>query len=212
MSTSGSVRTSASHATAPRKGRQDVGAFREASQPVGGTRAHSLDVHVGHPWPPFTARARRFALQAALAFGARSWARAPPTSSNVVRTWKPGAEATGPAESWTPHPLQPTLTASRRQDDLHHAPLENQHSRLASCPLLTAKTAMDGVFAIKLSRGGARVVSAASGRCPCHLAGRSLRTSCPSLTRRKLRFAIPAALSFQRRSIGMGNAPHPFNP
>ena len=75
-----------SHATAPRKGRQDVGAFREASQPVGGTRAHSLDVHVGHPWPPFTARARRFALQAALASGARSWARAPPTSSNVVRT------------------------------------------------------------------------------------------------------------------------------
>ena len=123
MSTSGWSRTSASHASAPRKGRQDVGSFREASQPVGGTRAHSLDVHVGHPWPPFTARARRFALQAALAFGARSWARAPPTSSNVVRTWKPGAEATGPAESWTPHPLQPTLTASRRQD------VANEHQR-----------------------------------------------------------------------------------
>ena len=34
--------------------------------------------------------------------------------------------------------------------------------------------------------------------------------SWPSLTRRKLRFAILAALSFQRRSIGMGNAPHPY--
>ena len=50
-----------------------------------------------------------------------------------------------------------------------------------------------------------------SGRCPCHLAGRSFRTSCPSLTRRKLRFAIPAPLSFQRRSIGMGNDPHLFD-
>jgi hypothetical protein len=105
-----------SHATAPRKGRQDVGAFREASQPVGGTRAHSLDVHVGHPWPPFTARARRFALQAALASGARSWARAPPTSSNVVRTWKPGAEATGPAARVAWRPQLPSPTATRRQD------------------------------------------------------------------------------------------------
>jgi hypothetical protein len=54
------------------------------------------------------------------------------------------------------------------------------------------------------------VVVEASGRCPCHLAGRSLRPSWPSLTRRKLHFAIPATLSFQHRSIGMGNAPHPF--
>ena len=97
MSTHGSVRTLASHASAPRKVGQEARAFREASQPVGGTRAHSLDVHVGHPWPPFTARPRRFALRATLASGARSWARSPPTSSNVVRIWKPGAEATGPA-------------------------------------------------------------------------------------------------------------------
>ena len=52
------------------------------------------------------------------------------------------------------------------------------------------------------------VISDAPGRCQCHLDGRSFRASCPPLTRRKLCFAILAAVSFQRRSIGMGNAPH----
>jgi len=37
---------------------------------------------------------------------------------------------------------------------------------------------------------------------PCHLAGRSLRASCPSVARWKSRFGILPALGFQRRSIG----------
>ena len=41
--------------------------------------------------------------------------------------------------------------------------------------------------------------------CPCHLAGRSLRPSRPSLARRKPHSAILAALGFLRRSIGTGN-------
>ena len=63
----------------------------------------------------------------------------------------------------------------------------------------------------RLLRGSPWVDSAPPGRCPCHLAGRSFRASCPPLTRRKLRFAIQASLSFRRRSIGRGNAPRPSN-
>jgi hypothetical protein len=48
-----------------------------------------------------------------------------------------------------------------------------------------------------------RFVSKAPGLGPCHLAGSSLRASCPPLSRRKLRFAILALLSFRCRSIDM---------
>jgi len=41
--------------------------------------------------------------------------------------------------------------------------------------------------------------------CPRHLAGRSLRASCPPLTRRKPHFALQAPLGFLRRSIGTGS-------
>ena len=46
--------------------------------------------------------------------------------------------------------------------------------------------------------------------CPCHLAGRSLRASCPALTRRKPRFALQASLGFLRRSIGTGSPSRPL--
>ena len=46
--------------------------------------------------------------------------------------------------------------------------------------------------------------------CPCHLAGRSLRASCPPLTRRKPRFALQASLGFLRRSIGTGSPSQPL--
>ncbi|GEM_PF-1617523 len=48
--------------------------------------------------------------------------------------------------------------------------------------------------AMRVARGG-----------PCHIAGRSLQASCPSLTRWSLRFAILAALGLQRRLHDTGN-------
>ena len=57
--------------------------------------------------------------------------------------------------------------------------------------------------ALSLDACGASCVRARD--CPCHLAGRSLRASCPPVARRKPRFAILAALGFLRRSIGTGN-------
>ena len=55
------------------------------------------------------------------------------------------------------------------------------------------------------------VVSKATEHCPGHLAGRLLRPSWPSLTRRKLHYTIWAVLSFRRRSIGRGCAACPLN-
>ena len=63
--------------------------------------------------------------------------------------------------------------------------------------------------AYPLAPCGAPWVTQARGR-PCRLAGRSLRASCPPVTRCWPRFAILAALGHQRRSIGRGD-PEPSN-
>ena len=61
----------------------------------------------------------------------------------------------------------------------------------------------DGVF---ISRAQKMIRRRAWARgCPYPVAGRSLRASCPPLTRRKPRFALTASLGFLRRSIGTGS-------
>jgi|GEM_PF-1778336 len=117
MSISKSVRTLASHACAPGKPGRKPGlsvkpAGREYPCPLAGRSRRPS-------WPPFTARPLRFALLASLASGARSWARASPTSSTMGRCRNPGTEVNGPARRLVPRPRPPpSLPAGDRMSPM----------------------------------------------------------------------------------------------
>ena len=111
----------------PRKGRQDVGTFREVSRswlpcPLAGRSRRPSR-------PPFTARLRRFAIQASLASVARSRARAAPRSSAVFPQLTPDplqltTLPTGDRMlALSMKPERASSTASRRQD------VANKHQR-----------------------------------------------------------------------------------
>jgi hypothetical protein len=69
-------------------------------------------------------------------------------------------------------------------------------------PLATRSTS--GRRPAKRKPAGGRCFACSRG-CPCHLAGRSLRASCPALTRCRLRSRHPAFACRQRRLDDTGN-------
>ena len=72
-------------------------------------------------------------------------------------------------------------------------------------PLRGAPTAPQAASGRPAWPAGRCVLGDAARGCPCHLAGRSLRASCPPVARCCPRFGILPALGQQRRSIGTGN-------
>ena len=81
---------------------------------------------------------------------------------------------------------------------------------VGSCHLSIRGSHHEGTKSTKIEKGRG---SFPKHRGLAHAISQDVRSghSCPPLTRRKRRFAIRASLSFRRRSIGMGNAPHPLN-
>ena len=108
--------------------------------------------------PPFPARSLRFAILAALAAVARSWARAPPRSSTRSRHKQAASGSTEPAVSWALHAhfpchcprpggRKPPMRTSRSVRTLaSHASAQGKPGRK---PGLSVKPAPPGLFMIR---------------------------------------------------------------